>query len=37
MKFQHGLAAAAFAILAVTTAEAQIVSGLMVVTGAEMH
>lgn len=37
MKFQHCLAAAAFSLLAATTADAQIVSGVMTVTGAEMH
>jgi len=37
MKFQHCLTAAAVSLLAAATADAQIVSGVMTVTGAEMH
>ena len=37
MKSRKSLAAFAFALLAATSASGQIVSGLMTVTGAEMH
>ena len=37
MKSQQTLAAIAFSLLAATAAHAQIVSGVMTVTGAEMH
>jgi hypothetical protein len=37
MKLQHLLAAIAVWLLAVASVEAQIVSGVMTVTGAEMH
>jgi hypothetical protein len=34
---QHGLAIAALSLLAASTASGQVVSGIMTVTGAEMH
>ena len=37
MKVQHWLAALAVWLLSVASADAQIVSGVMTVTGAEMH
>lgn len=37
MKVQPCLTAAAFTLLLASSAEAQIVSGFMTVTGAEMH
>ena len=37
MKLQHWQAALAVSLLAVASVEAQVVSGVMTVTGAEMH
>jgi hypothetical protein len=37
MNLRHSLAALAVSLLAVPSVEAQIVSGVMTVTGAEMH
>jgi len=37
MKMQHGLAVTAIALLVASSASGQVVSGLMTVTGAEMH
>jgi hypothetical protein len=37
MKSRYSLTALAFALLLATSAAGQIVSGLMTVTGAEMH
>lgn len=37
MKLRHSLAALAVTLLAAPTVEAQVVSGVMTVTGAEMH
>lgn len=37
MRMQHGLAVAALSLLAASTASGQVVSGIMTVTGAEMH
>ena len=37
MKMRHGLAVAAVSLLLASTASAQVVGGIMTVTGAEMH
>ena len=37
MNLRHSLAALAVSLLAVPSVDAQIVSGVMTVTGAEMH
>ncbi len=37
MKMRFGFAAAAISLLVASSAHAQIVSGIMTVTGAEMH
>ena len=37
MKVKYGLAALAVSLLSVTSVDGQIVSGVMTVTGAEMH
>jgi hypothetical protein len=37
MKMRNGLAVTAFALLIASSASGQVVSGVMTVTGAEMH
>jgi hypothetical protein len=37
MNTRHGLAVAAISLLVASTASGQVVSGIMTVTGAEMH
>jgi hypothetical protein len=37
MKARHGLAIAAISLFVASTANGQVVSGVMTVTGAEMH
>ncbi len=37
MRFRHSLAAIAFVLSAATSLGGQVVSGVMTVTGAEMH
>ncbi len=37
MRMRHGLAVAAVSLLVASSASGQVVSGVMTVTGAEMH